>query len=323
MTTQLITFPAPALPRPTEGGFAVPFTGWLFKEAKPDEGAVPKKILHRLIRKHVEWSEEQRNLFDARAALFLRTGLGKELVRVMKEGKEIWSGFTTADGFVQGTLYITKQDLNTRLSLVAGDCETELSLVLPKLSDLVVVSDIDDTLKLSAVWSLREMLARTFASHYEPIPEVAACFKEWEKEGAEFHYVSTSPWQLYSPLIEFMKRFGFPDGALHLRRLNWRRPNPFKRRSRSKIQALLQLFAAYPNKRFILVGDDVEKDPELYSKVSREFPGLVDKVFIRNVREEKASLREFHRAQAASSVGSWQSFSSGSDLQGLVRREDF
>ena len=46
---------------------------------------------------------------------------------------------------------------------------------------------------------------------------MAALYQRWESQGAEFHYVTASPWQLYPTLIEFIGAEGFPRGSMHMR----------------------------------------------------------------------------------------------------------
>jgi hypothetical protein len=41
-------------------------------------------------------------------------------------------------------------------------------------------------------------------------------------EGAQFHYVSASPWQLYPALAEFRRTNGFPAGTFHLKTFRWK-----------------------------------------------------------------------------------------------------
>ena len=43
------------------------------------------------------------------------------------------------------------------------------------------------------------------------------CIKNWAKQDAAFHYVSSSPWQLYASLAEMCESEGFPCGSFHLR----------------------------------------------------------------------------------------------------------
>jgi len=82
---------------------------------------------------------------------------------------------------------------------------------------LSIISDIDDTLKDSHVVCKRTLLTNTFLRPFETIPGMAALFRQWSAAGAAFHYVSSSPWQLYEHLAEHLAVEGFPAGSFHLR----------------------------------------------------------------------------------------------------------
>ena len=79
-----------------------------------------------------------------------------------------------------------------------------------------VVSDIDDTIKHTEVTCRRSLLRNTFLREFLPISGMAELYNDWAARGAAFHYVSSSPWQLYAPLSELCGRFGFPAGTFHL-----------------------------------------------------------------------------------------------------------
>jgi phosphatidate phosphatase APP1 len=69
-----------------------------------------------------------------------------------------------------------------------------------------VISDIDDTIKMTNVRERPVMLRNTFLREFQPAPgmsefcQTLARFKQ-----ATFHYISASPWQLYLPLAKFAR----------------------------------------------------------------------------------------------------------------------
>ena len=80
-----------------------------------------------------------------------------------------------------------------------------------------IVSDIDDTIKISEVPVRKELLANTFLRDFKAVPGMSEAYRQWVAAGASLHYVSASPWQLYSALSEFMEQQKFPKGSFHLR----------------------------------------------------------------------------------------------------------
>ena len=82
--------------------------------------------------------------------------------------------------------------------------QSDLLLVPPE--GLSIISDIDDTVKVSNVLNKRELLANTFLREFTPIEGMAALFRRWGRaHGAVFHYVSASPWQLQPELQAFLQ----------------------------------------------------------------------------------------------------------------------
>ena len=151
---------------------------------------------------------------------------------------------------------------------------------------LSVISDIDDTIKLTDVCSRRKMLRRTFAEPFEPIEGMAGVYQDWADQGAIFHYVSSSPWQIYDSLQQFIDISGFPAGSMHLKWFRLR-DELFKRwqiiRRKSKFGVISSLVKRMPQRHFVLVGDSGEKDPEMYAKLAAKFPKQVVRICIRQI----------------------------------------
>ena len=59
-----------------------------------------------------------------------------------------------------------------------------------------------------------------------------------------------------------------------------------------KIRQITNLITHLPKRRFILVGDSGEKDPEVYRAIKRLFPNQVEKILIRDVLGERLSGME-------------------------------
>jgi phosphatidate phosphatase APP1 len=105
-------------------------------------------------------------------------------------------------------------------------------------------------------------------------------------------YVSSSPWNLYDLLVDFLEHQGIPAGPLTLR--DWdidRSALGSGRLHRYKDAAIREIMGAYPELPVILVGDSSQQDPEIYRDVVREFPERVLAIYIRDVKrtEERRS----------------------------------
>ena len=50
-----------------------------------------------------------------------------------------------------------------------------------------------------------------------------------------------------------------------------------------KTGVIERILADFPRRRFLLVGDSGEQDPEIYGAIARKHPEQVERIFIRNV----------------------------------------
>ncbi len=167
-------------------------------------------------------------------------------------------------------------------------------------SGLSVISDIDDTIKITEIHAGTKIMVRnTFFRDFIPVPGMVKLYRGWES--AAFHYVSGGPWQLYRPLREFLfhEKTGFPEGSFHMKnaRKNLFSSNTWEdfielvtnenltfQQKEAQINTIMERF---PGRKFILVGDSGEKDPEVYAEIRKRFPGQVREIIIRDVVNDR------------------------------------
>ena len=164
-----------------------------------------------------------------------------------------------------------------------------------------IISDIDDTIKLTNVLDRREMTRNTFARPFIAVPGMAEVYARWLKTtpGGAVHYVSAGPWQLYEPLEAFRQASGFPPGSYHLRALRVSELAQFGKPETTrahKIAAIEALLKRYPDRTFWLVGDSGEQDPEIYGDIARRFGKQVARIFIRDITNGPIDMERFRRA---------------------------
>lgn len=187
------------------------------------------------------------------------------------------------------------QRIRREVSVAPGDdrCIADhVRLIAPR--GFSVISDIDDTIKISQVAHRHQLLHNTFVNPFATVPGMSALYQQWRSEGAAFHYVSSSPWQLFDPLSELLRENEFPEGSFHLRTYRFGDPSILRlimAKKRNKYTIIKSIFRMFPKRRFILVGDSGEKDPEIYGKVARKFPHQIERILIRRV-EGRAWTRE-------------------------------
>lgn len=153
-------------------------------------------------------------------------------------------------------------------------------------SGVSLVSDIDDTIKHSAITAgAREIFRNAFIRDLEAltIEGVKQWYRRLADMNVQIHYVSNSPWQLYPVIASFFSLAGLPPGSFHLKQYSGMFQGIFEPVAERKKGTLEKIFRDFPERRFILAGDSGEADLEVYTDVVIENPDRVLGVFIRDV----------------------------------------
>ena len=166
-------------------------------------------------------------------------------------------------------------------------------VLLPaKESRFGVISDIDDTVIQSRVSNFLQA-ARTVmlgnARTRLPFPGVAAFYRALRDgvsgdEKNPIYYVSSSPWNIYDVIAEFIEIQKIPRGPLLLRDwdIGWGLLSS-SRHLEHKAAPIRNILKLLPEMNFILIGDSGQHDPEIYRQIVAEFPERVKAIYIRDV----------------------------------------
>ncbi|KAG2207967.1 hypothetical protein INT47_010951 [Mucor saturninus] len=151
-----------------------------------------------------------------------------------------------------------------------------------------VISDIDDTIKVTDILDGKDaILQNTFFRQAREVPHMSEVFQSWASEGAHVHYVSNSPWQVYPALSEFIASKHFPRGSMHLRSVSTQ-DLIIGKAGKHKREMIPKILRDFPHRKFILVGDSGEIDPEVFGDIYKEFPDQIIKIFIHDVTSQRA-----------------------------------
>ncbi len=180
-----------------------------------------------------------------------------------------------------------------------------------------VISDIDDTIKDTQVSPLRQLLTNTFLREFRSIDGMSEVYQAWANSGCLFHYVSSSPWQLFYPLQQLCDQEQFPAGTFHLRTFRLGTDlmrKMFLLRQRGKAVVIASLLKTFPQRRFLLVGDSGERDPEIYARVARRYPKQVQAIFIRQLKAKRMSERRIEKVFDGLPAGLYRPFEEAQEL---------
>lgn len=189
-----------------------------------------------------------------------------------------------------------------------------------------VISDLDDTVKESNVLDRSELIANTFYRPYRATPGMPALYAAWAEQGAAVHYVTACPWQLFSPISDFLNESGFPVSDIEMRELrlaNASFVNLFRDSRDFKKRSIREILRRFPARRFVLVGDSGQNDPEVYASIAREYRDRVKAIVIRAVAPEDLDRSRYEAAFEGMDGASWVIFADAStlprDLEGWLR----
>jgi phosphatidate phosphatase APP1 len=184
-------------------------------------------------------------------------------------------------------------EVTDRLAEDAGPVRATAHVLVPRSTAAFgVISDMDDTVIRTDATRLVQMIRRTLLENALtrlPFDGVAEFYRALH-DGSVGHagnpvfYVSSSPWNLYPVLTEFLEVQRIPLGPLMLR--DWgisERGVLPTRHGEHKLGAIRQIFDCYPTLPFILIGDSGQEDPEIYREIVHGYRGRVLAVYIRNV----------------------------------------
>ena len=310
-------------------GWNLQIRGWVYesKYHKPISSLFRRVIG---IRDH-ELTREEQATFRQRAQFFLVDNERHQAVSIRLGEMTFTLSPSLPNGHFQTNLHILAEDaerfgLAPLLTNRAVPFQTVQKNIQPvngviellPATGISVISDIDDTIKLSEVANHKQLLRNTFCRPYQPIPGMAERYRSWEKSAdARFQYVSATPWQLYLPLSEFIRSNGFPEGTFELKLFRWKDQtffDLFKSPEHYKMSSIKPLLERFPNRKFVLVGDSGEKDPEIYGALAREFPNQVSRIFIRDTTGEAQDSARYRTAFSGLTTNHWQIFREASEL---------
>ncbi len=263
-----------------------------------------------------ELDPADRELFLARAQLFGNEAQARRVLRV-RGAQTPWTRLPAsgADGRIDTTLIVPQHVVDggrIALQIEAKGRRFDGHAQVIDAQGLSVVSDIDDTIKHTQVRVRREMLRNTFARPFTAVPGMADWYARIgaANAGAAFHYVSSGPYQLFPVLHEFVANSRFPHGSLHLRALSLRPAALLSKDAskRHKTSMIGRLLGDFPKRRFVLIGDSGEADPEIYGAITRMHPERIAAVLIRDVTAEAADSQRYAMAFEGIDRERWQIF---------------
>lgn len=306
----------------------VPIHGWVYE---PEDSVARRTLFETILKSEfgLEVTEDNNANFTRRINLMIADNeRGKRVVIELAGRRHILSP-SGVNGQFETTLVLSAAEVEEFAddgvlrykAVTAANDDREFSgeILLVDREGLSIISDIDDTVKISEVTNRKKLLEHAFLLDFEAAPGMADLYNNWSNKSSSVHLVSSSPWQLYAPLDEFLQADDFPLATFSLKQVRFRDQslfNLFKKGTETKPEAIKRILETYPDRTFVLVGDSGEHDPEVYSSLMREFPKKIRRVFIRNVTDETATNERFESLFEGIDNDRWQLFEDAATLTG-------
>jgi hypothetical protein len=293
-----------------DGSFSVGVDAWVFEEES--KRFAISRLLAWMEVDPDELSPAQKALLDERTRYFRTDSERGRRLRIRLADRIFMLPRTDGPGRTHGQLRVRREQIKWQDgSGGAGWIDWALEAtshpshgqegrawVVPT-EGVSIVSDIDDTIKISNVLDRKKLVRNTFLEPFRAVPGMAEWYQEMARNERQafFHYLSASPIQLYPALSGFIEEAHFPQGVLHLREsTSWRtlygsRDDTIKH----KKSVLTRLLTTYPRRKFILIGDSGENDPEIYADIARSFPEQIIAIHIRNVTQEDRAAPRYQQ----------------------------
>ncbi|HET7711265.1 MAG TPA: phosphatase domain-containing protein [Thermoanaerobaculia bacterium] len=266
----------------------VPYRGF----GRPEELLVSGRVLEeKLITRATEAEPVWRNLLNAYRRFESDEVAGARVRATF--GRLTAEAVTDEEGHFQLRIAPEELDSAARWHEVLLQLEGEETrypahvMVPPSHAEMMVISDIDDTIVQTGATSLWTMMETTFlrnAAMRVPFEGVSNFYAALIRDRNPIFYVSSSPWNLYELLSDFLKINDIPHGPMLLQDFGIGDEKlihaPHDVHKVEKIRLVLDY---YPDLPAVLIGDSGQRDPEIYLQIIQAYPARIRAAFIRDV----------------------------------------
>ncbi|KAG5927521.1 hypothetical protein E4U42_002129 [Claviceps africana] len=281
----------------------------------------------------------ERRTIEERVLPFLWNVCPARIVTAVQQSSELKLGPSTINGLSANVLDIHDGEIgslvstSTKLGGGTGSI-TSMQTYYAGEDGWGIVSDIDDTLKVTMTSDPVGILRETFINTPSPIhgmPDLYAKIKSFLPQDTAWFYLSASPYNLYPFLKQFRKQY-YPPGTLILRDSSWKSVAGLLSAltmgtEEYKVDRMKKIHAWLPKRKMIAIGDSTQTDPEAYGEMYRNSPSWIGLILIRKATniaeigiEEKNAPERFEQAFRDVPRRLWHVFEDPAECLDIVKR---
>lgn len=213
---------------------------------------------------------------------------------------------TLEDGYFRFSLPYSKplrsgwHTFTVSAAVDGAQVEEKGEFIKPYPGEYGLISDIDDTFLVSHsdnfFKKLYVLLTRNvnkrgiFESVVKHYRLLSAAGRTQENGTNAFFYVSSSEWNLYNFIERFAQVHDLPKAVFKLKSIKTGLGDFLFTGGGShdhKFYKIKHLLEFYPDLKFVLMGDDSQKDPFIYERIVKIFPSGVKAIYIRSTKNEQ------------------------------------
>jgi phosphatidate phosphatase APP1 len=216
----------------------------------------------------------------------------------------IYETITARDGFFKfewdSNYLLQPGKYSVRIMLIKRNtsntikAQAEANIIVPSSTSYSFISDIDDTFLISHSSNLRKRLFVLLTENARSRKPFDGAVKHYrmlhgiddeQVSDNAFFYVSSSEWNLYDYIKEFVQEYKLPEGVFLLNQIKTfsKLFSTGQNNHGGKFTRIVKIIEAFPQQKFVLLGDDSQKDIDIYTSIVEHFPQSVYCVYIRRV----------------------------------------
>ncbi len=180
------------------------------------------------------------------------------------------------------------------VKLVPGLYESKVDFIE---NNVIAISDIDDTLMHSYIYRKLlkfRTLMFTAVEKRRAVGQMKEVLQKLSLDGAATFYLSNSEQNLYPLIYRFLTHNSFPVGPIFLKKMRhfwdvlFNIKFPF--RNVHKEQMIVNIITFFPEKKYVLMGDNTQHDLSIYLAAAEKYPDNIRYILIRKVVERKEDI---------------------------------
>ena len=274
---------------------------------KKKDDSLKRKFLIESVKNYIQVEDSaDSKLLEERLRWFLVDNKRNKKISVSILGENYKLNDTEANGHSTTEIYIPSEKVGTKeltdktlnIQVVSNKKNRKLYegkiFIIPETATCLI-SDIDDTIKISDVRNKKNLMQNSFVNPFQAVDGMKKKYSALQSSKIDcFVFVSASPWQMYPVLYQFFIEENFPPALYLMKYFRMKDSsflNLFEKPDAYKVETIEPLISEWKKVKFILVGDSGEKDPEAYSKLASKYPERITKIYIRKAYEENLDTR--------------------------------